>query len=359
MRYGVILAGGGGTRLWPASRRRRPKQFLPLGAAPGESLLQATARRLGPLCAPERLLVVTAADQAAEVARELPGLAEDAVLAEPVPKNTAAALGLAAAVLLERDSDAVMAALPSDHHIADEAAFAELAGRALDLAADTGSIVTVGVVPTRPEPGFGYLELGDATAGGSRRVVRFVEKPDPDTARRYAGSGSHLWNAGMFFVTARRLWEEIGRHMPETFAGLSRVREALAEGGRPAAEAAAAAVYPSFASVSIDHGVMERAADVITLPGDFGWNDVGSWSALAEYRPVDPAGNVTDGQVTVIDAHRNIFVSDDDCVIAACGVRDLVVVKSGNAILIVPKDRAQDVRQIVRLLEERGLDELL
>lgn len=365
MRYAVILAGGGGHRLWPASRKASPKQFLPLGARAGEPLLAATWRRLDGLCPAERTVVVTAREQAALVRETLPGLPADNVLAEPAARNTAAALGLAAVHLIRRDPGAVLGALPADHHIADQAAFAAVAGQAFDLAAQRDVIVTIGIVPTRPEAGFGYLHLGaplDGEAGGALpgargalRVQRFVEKPDPATAEAYLASGEYLWNAGMFFVSARRLLRDIERFLPETFAGLQAIGQALEEGGAGAAAAAAAEVYPGLPKISIDHGVMERAGDVATLRGDFDWNDVGSWAALADYRPADGAGNVVQGTTVLHDAGDNIVVGDQDHVIALVGVTGLVVVQAGNGILVVPRERAQDVREAVAALQRRGL----
>lgn len=380
MRYAVILAGGGGHRLWPASRKASPKQFLPLGADAGESLLAATRRRIDALCPAERILVVTAREQAELVRAALPDLPAHNVLAEPAARNTAAALGLAAVHLLHRDPAAVLGALPADHHIADRARFTEVAGRAFELASTRDVIVTIGIVPTRPEPGFGYLALGGALAPGgagdsvqsddavravaagaaaardARRVERFVEKPSVEAARAYVDSGAYLWNAGMFFVSARRLLRDIEALMPATFAGLDAIARALREGGEEAAAARAEQVYPGLPGVSIDHGVMEHARDVVTLSGDFGWNDVGSWAALADYRPADEHGNVVQGTAVLHEARDNIVVGDGEHVLTLIGVEGLVVVQSGSGILVVPRDRAQDVREAVTALQRRGLD---
>ncbi len=370
MRYAVILAGGGGHRLWPASRRSRPKQFLALGAAPDLSLLGATRGRLEGLCPAEHIVVVTAAEQAEMVRAELSGLAPENLLAEPAARNTAAALGLAATHLVRRHPEAVLAALPADHYIADEAGFRAVAARAFALAAARDVIVTIGVVPTRAEVGFGYLERGaaltDAEVPGAEvayQVERFVEKPNAADAARYLASGRFFWNAGMFFVKARVLLDAIGAHLPETKAGLDAIGAALdanpGVSGLAAAEQVAAEVYPGLPAISIDHGVMERASGVVTIPGSFGWNDVGSWAALGDYRPADEHGNVTQGQVVCHDARDNIVVGDGEHAIAVIGAEGLVVVQAGNAVLVVPRERAQDVRAAVAMLRERGLSDYL
>ncbi len=351
MRHVVILAGGSGTRLWPASRRSRPKQFLPLGKRTDESLIAATARRV----AGNSVWVVTAADQVPLVRAALPALAPDSIIAEPAARNTAAALGLAAVHLVHRDPDAIMGALPADQHVADEDGFARVAAEAFDLAARKDVIVTVGIVPTHPETGFGYLQVGAPVDGNAREVARFVEKPDRATAEAYLASGDYLWNGGMFFVRARRLLDDIARLMPETGQVLDAIARAL-DNSPAEAEKVTAARYPGVPKISIDYGVMEKTTGVVTIPGDFGWSDVGSWTALADYRPADDAGNVVQGNAVLCDAAGNVVVSDPDCAVALVGVRDLVVVQSGDAVLVVPRDRAQDVRDAVAALDAAGLE---
>jgi mannose-1-phosphate guanylyltransferase len=322
MLHAVVLAGGGGTRLWPASRRRTPKQLLALGKSAGESLLAATCRRLAGVVGPGQLWVVTAAEQ------------QDAVLAD-VPD-------------LARDPDGVLGAVPADHAIGDETEYRAAIARAFALAGAADAIVTVGIRPSGPETGFGYLEPGVPGPGGARVVARFVEKPDRRTAEGYVARG-FLWNAGMFFFRARRILAEIERHLPPLAAGLAAIA---------ADPAAIDRVYPTLPSISIDFGIMERTSGILVIPGEFAWNDVGSWSALAEIRAADEHGNVVSGRVVAIDARDNVVAADEGLV-ALLGVSGLIVVRAGNAVLVLPRERAQDVREIVKRLEGAGQEEFL
>ena len=343
MRHAVILGGGSGTRLWPASRQTRPKQLLPL-VADGSTLLGRAVARGAALT--QRVTIVTAESQRSASAQIAP---QAQVIAEPVGRNTAAALGLAAAMIERVDPDAVLVVLPADQYIADEAALAEVLDRGLAIAERDDVIGTVGITPTHAETGFGYLEIDPAAAvAGVVPVKRFVEKPDRATAERYLASGCFLWNAGMFFVTARRLLAELDAQLPVT----GRAVRAIA-----ARQVTAAEVYPTLPSISIDHAVMERAERVVTIPAptSVGWDDIGSWAAIPALRGIDADGNTTQGPVVAVDGHGNILLSDDDTVIATYGVSDLVVVKSGNAILVIRKDQAQDVRKVVDALSAKGL----
>jgi mannose-1-phosphate guanylyltransferase len=358
MRHAVILAGGSGTRLWPASRRGKPKQFLDLGG--GESMLAAAVRRARS-AVDGSVVVVTAAEHADLVRAHAPDVE---VLGEPMARNTAAALGLAVVHVLASDPDGVIGALPADHHIGDEAAMAEVLGRAFTVAETTDRICTIGLVPTRPETGFGYLELGGRTAGVSVAVVRdvahFVEKPPLAEAEVFVADGRHLWNGGMFFVRARRLADDLARYLPALWTQLERIAAAEVAGGTDREiEAITAEAYAAMPSVSIDHGVMEKAPGVVTIPAEVGWSDVGSWAAFAELHEADEDGNILTGDVVVCEGARNVAVAEPGRVVALVGVSDLVVVQAGDAILVIPRERSQDVRVAVEALGRAGLGRFL
>jgi mannose-1-phosphate guanylyltransferase len=353
MRYAVILAGGSGTRLWPASRKARPKQFIELG---GRSLIGAAIDR-GAKIADGGVTIVTAESQVAATDGAIAGLANrPRVIAEPAGRNTAAAIGLAAATLLRIDAEATLVVLPADQRISDEAGFERVANIAFEAVEQTGAIGTLGIVPTRAETGFGYLEVAEAKPGVATPVLRFVEKPDQATAEAYVKGGKHLWNAGIFFASAKRLLEELERQLPAVWNGVTEIAAGLAS---------AEAVYPALPSVSIDKGVMEKARNVITVPAAIGWDDVGSWEAFAklaaEIQPPDARGNVGLGVPPPLSlaGERNFAMSDDDTLIVTYGVSDLVIVKRGNAVFVVPRKDAQQVRDVVEALEQRGLAKYL
>lgn len=349
--FALILAGGGGTRLWPSSRRARPKQLLRLGG--DESLLRASFRRAESLFGRERTIIVTAADQAQAVAAELPELPPENILAEPAARNTAAAVGLGAALVARRAGEqAVLAVLPSDAFIGKEGAFGKVVTAAVSEARST--IVTIGIRPTHAETGFGYLRLGAELSPGVFAVAAFVEKPDPEKARQYLQAGNYLWNSGMFFFTAGRMLAEARAHMPALGAALDGFVRA------PDFEAAVGAGYPAVPATSIDYGIMEKTEGIRVVPGDFGWNDVGSWAALGTIRPADAGGNVVDGEVVLADTRGSIVMSEPGApLVGVVGVEGLVVIATRDAVLVVKKEDAQDVKKVVEALKARGRGDLL
>ncbi len=355
--HAVIMAGGRGTRFWPLSTSRRPKQLLPIVSE--RTMIQETAARIRPLVPAERTWVVTGADQAEEVARQLAFLDPDRILVEPVGRNTAPAIGLAAVHLLARDPAAVMAVFPADHAIGDAEAFRAALSAAARAAAEHETLVTLGVTPSRPETGYGYIESGPAAATIAgltcHEVAAFREKPDLETARRYVEGGRHAWNAGIFVWRASVIREEIAAHLPALARALA--DPALVRGGA-AAEAALAAAYAAIEPISIDYGVLERSRRIWMLPVDCGWNDVGSWTALYDVRPRDAAGNVVAGDVVLADT-RNAVVHAGGPLVALVGVEDLIVISTPEAVLVCARDKAQDVRKIVLELERRGRTDLL
>ncbi len=352
----VVMAGGAGTRFWPLSRRTRPKQLLPLLGQ--QSLLAATVARILPLVPTERLWVVTVAEVAAAVRRELPDLPPENVLVEPVGRDTAACVGWVSWRAARRHPDARMVVLPSDHVVADGDTFRRALAVAVRTAEVRGGLVTLGIRPTRPETGFGYLEFGDAVDEvdgiAVHRVVRFVEKPDADRAKAYLAAGRFRWNAGIFAWTAAAMVAAIRTHLSALAAGLDRIDEACQRGDEAAA---LAEFYPSLPQISVDYGVMEKATTVWGVAAEFGWSDVGSWTGLEEVLEGGPAG-VAMGEVVARDSAGCVLISDGP-LLAALGVSDLVVVATRDAVLVVPKREAQRVKQLVEELRRLGREELL
>ena len=347
----LILAGGSGTRFWPLSRRLRPKQLLALDGE--DSLLRATVRRLAPVVEARSIWVCTTRDLADAVRRELPEVPPEQVLIEPEGRNTAPAIGWSVRSMPAAVRAGVVAVLPADHRVGEPERFRDTLAGAARVVAARDEVMTLGVTPRWAETGYGYLELeeGEQLAEGDcmRRVRRFLEKPSPEDAARFAGSGRHLWNAGIFLFRGDRLLELLARHEPELARGLEEIA---------AAPGRLAEIYPRLPARSIDYAVMEKLDALATLPLDCGWSDLGSWEALAEVLPADALGNAGRGDCLAVDATGNLLFSDAGTV-AVLGVEGLVVVRTGDAVLVMPKHRSQEVRRLVRELGDRGREELL
>ncbi len=354
--FALVMAGGAGTRFWPLSRRCRPKQLLPF--AHGRSLLAATVERIAPLATPARTFVVTSAEVAEAVRAELPQLPEANVLAEPEGRDTAACIGWVAWRLARTSPGAVMIVVPADHLIPDGAALRSALAAAAATAFARGGLVTLAVRPARPETGFGYLEVG-AVAGSAgehpvRPVVRFVEKPDRAAAEAFLAAGTFRWNSGMFAWRVATIVDAIRAHLPALAAGLDEMMEAA----EPLGEAEALRRhYPRLQRISVDFGVMEKASPVWAVEAEFAWSDIGSWVGVAEALP-ECEGGVALGDVLALDCERSVLVADGPLV-AAVGVRDLVVVATRDAVLVVPKDEVQRVKELVETLRARGRGDLL
>lgn len=358
--YAVILAGGPGTRLWPLSRRKHPKPLLKL--AGGTSLLKATYDRLRGLIPPSRTFVVTGAGLEEAVCAELPRLPKENLLVEPAGRNTAPSLGLAAIHARRRNPRALLATLPADHFIQDEAEFRKLLEAALAWSWETGEIVTLGVPPDRPETGYGYLRRGGRSGSSGdypvHRVAAFVEKPDLRRARRYLARRDYDWNSGIFILSAERAVEETAKHVPALYRGLARIEKSL---GTRAARRTLEEVFPRLPSISIDYAIMEaaaRAGSVSSLPCRVGWSDVGDLSALTALQGEGPGEGLIAGNHVGVDG-SNLIIYAPGKLVATVGMKDLIFVDTGDAALICPRERAQDVRRVVEILERRRLEKYL
>ena len=355
--FAVIMAGGKGSRFWPRSREKMPKHLLDIQGE--RTIIRETVDRIRPLVPPERTLIVTGRSHAAELIRQLPEIPAENILIEPVGRNTAPCIGLAALHIQKRVPDAVMLVLPSDHRIGDENAFRRVLAEAGKAAVEGNPLVTIGIHPTGPETGYGYIEQGDLVPAGEGekiyRVRSIREKPPLEQAREFLRQGRFLWNSGMFVWKASTILGAIKRFLPELHAGLLQIREAL---GTEREEEIVGEVYSAQKAVSIDYGVMEKAEDVLVVPGDFGWSDLGSWDTLWEVSGKDENGNAVRGSFIGIDA-GNSLVHSPGKLVALVGVRDLLVVETDDALLICRRGRSQDVRKVVEVLEKDGLKKYL
>ena len=345
-RWAVILAGGVGSRFWPLSTPRRPKQLLPLVG--GRPLLEDAVRRLAPLVPPERTLVLTGAALAGAVAEILPQLPRENIIAEPWPAGTGPALAWAAAHIARRAGEgAVMISVHADWAIGDPDGFRASLAQAADVAERHASLVTVGVVPTRADPGFGYIQPGEPVEGSARRVRQFVEKPDHATAARMMADG-FLWNSGIFVWRVGDFLAEVRSRTPEVAPALAAAGDAAA-GDAAAGDGAAERFFRDVTPISVDHGVLERSQRVLVIPGDFGWDDVGTWAALRRVRPRDANGNAVAGRVYAVQSHNNVVHAEGGTAVLY-GVSDLVVVTQDGLTLVTTTEHAADLKSLLDLL---------
>ncbi len=352
--YALILSGGAGTRLWPLSRRVRPKQFLPLLGE--RSLLQDTVERIADVIPDERVFVVAPPEHRGLIHDQLPELAADHVVVEPYPRGNGAAIALAMAALQAFDPDAVVAVLPSDHVVERRDRFRTVL-IAATAAAEQDRLVTIGIAPARPETSFGYIEVGEALAVDSPLPVyaakRFVEKPKREVAERMLAAGGHYWNAGMFVWRVSAIVQAYGLHLPKTARVLAALREV---GGSPRYESVLAELWEETDRTTIDYGIAEKARNVAVVPADIGWHDIGSWARLA--RLVQKADNWASGDHLAHEAHDN-YVWAPGKTVALVGVEGLVVVDTPDALLVTSKERSEDVGLVVDRLQREERPELL
>ncbi len=350
MDHAVVMAGGSGTRFWPESRARRAKQFLNLTGH--GTMIAETIRRFAPLVPPDNIWVVAGEKDREHLSAAALGIPPENLLLEPVGRNTAPAVALAAAAIRLKDPEAVVVASPADHAISDLKGFRSIIRKALRLTRKSGCFVTLGIPPTHPATGYGYIERGQPYGDpktGAFRVRRFAEKPDVATARRFLRSGRFDWNSGLFLFRLPEFRERLQSHLPEVHAAFESAFRHAGKSGFPAAIRKA---YRAIPSVSVDHGLLEHEPEILVVPAAVGWNDIGTWRSLHEFLGHGEAGNVLFGNVIAADC-RNVLVRSDRGIVAVLGMEDVVVVRSGDAVLVCPRNRSEEVKGIVDQVKEK------
>jgi mannose-1-phosphate guanylyltransferase len=362
--YPVILAGGRGTRFWPLSRRKRAKQLLALDGK--QTMIQQTVARLLPLVSGKQFWVITSEDLRPEILRQLGKLRREQVIAEPVGRNTAPAIGLAAFILQRTDPQALLGLFPSDHVVANGERFREVLAEGIEIASAGENIVVLGVQPSRAETGYGYIEAGSLSAGDARHVRRFTEKPNVELAEEFLRNGNFYWNSGMFLWSARTLANAMKEHLPKTAAQLEKI---AADYGTAKFAGTFRRLYPKCENISVDYAILEprsakgeQASNIFCLRADFGWNDLGSWTALHEHhaaKTMPGDGNLIAAQgIFTLNASRN-YVHAPGKFVAVVGVDDVVVVETEDALLVTTRANAQDVGKVVKYLDEKKLKKLV
>lgn len=356
--YAVIMAGGSGTRFWPLSREKSPKQVLRLTGP--ESLLHNTVGRMSGIIPKDQIVVVTSQQQLELITPHLPGVKDSNIVVEPMPKNTAPCIGLAALHIQRMDSDGIMVVLPSDHRISDVKKFQSVIQTGIELVQQNDSLVTIGIPPNRPETGYGYIQVKSQNSHlpeGVHTVVTFAEKPNRSTAERFMQSGDFFWNSGIFIWSAKRILSEMEEHLPDQYAQLKLIDQAF---GKDDYFKTISDHYNRIRPISIDYGIMEVSqTPIYMLNGGFGWSDVGSWDELYRIRHSEPGVlNVTEGEALYIDSKNNLVYSPDKMT-AVIGLDNILVVNTGDATLICPLDRAQEVKNVVEKLRKDNRKEYL
>lgn len=354
MNHAVIMAGGVGSRFWPRSRKKKPKQILNIFGT--NTLLQETVSRISALIPPSEILIVTTRELVNHIKGQLPDFNDENFVLEPVGRNTAPCIALAAQRLKDVDPDGIMVVLPADHLITDLHRFNTCIKQAIKTAKEDDALVTIGITPTQPETGYGYIQFDpkDKKASGAFGVKTFAEKPTLDTAKRFLESGDFLWNSGMFIWSVKRILSEIERSLPELHAALTEIEKLKGADKLTQFEH----IYSGLRPISIDYGVMERAQNVAVVKGDFNWSDIGNWAEVYRLSPKDESGNVNlDGHV-LIDT-SNCLIDSTDRLVATVGVHDLIVINSPDALLICHRDHAQEVKRVVEYMERRQLEDYL
>ena len=351
--YGVIMAGGGGTRFWPLSRKETPKQLLNLSGK--EIMVNETIDRLSQVAAKDNIFIVTNASQVKKMQKVTDGrVLTEHILSEPAARNTAACVGYAAMKITKTYGDGIMVITPSDAYIKNNKEFANTLRKAVKEAEETDNLVTIGITPTFPATGYGYIHF-EGNAGEVKKVLQFVEKPDLETAKKYVSSHEYVWNSGIFVWKASVILNKFKELLPDIYADLEKIANSF---GTSDEEKTLNEVYPSIRSISIDYGIMEKSNNIKVVPGEFGWNDVGSWDMLGVLHESDADGNIAVGNTLSIDTNNSIIYSSGKFV-ATIGIDNLIVVETSDAIMVCPKDKAQDVKKIVDKLKEQKKEELL
>lgn len=349
--HAVIMAGGRGTRFWPRSRSTTPKQLLDIIGE--KTMIQQTVERILPVMNKENIHIVTNIEQVETLKKQLPDINDRNIIAEPFGRNTAPCICLAAAKITKNDPDAVMAVLPADHYMGDNKGFCDCISRAGQVALESSALVTIGITPDRPETGYGYIEFDEesmSTSNHAYSVISYHEKPDINKARDYLAKGNYLWNSGMFVWKVETILKNIERFLPETYKEITNISDCF---DKPDFDIFLKQAYEKIESISIDYGVLEKADSVLTIKGDFGWNDIGSWAAIHDISEKDKDNNVLIGDIISIDS-SDTLVYNKNKLTAIVGIKDVYVVETDDALLICSKDKVQDVRKVVDELEKKG-----